>query len=355
MKKYIAIGLVAVMAIGGFIYKDKVIMYWYGRATTLNTTNVTILVPKEATIEILAEKLLVLKVIDDKASFLKVALMKELSGDRLAKGKFRVEPHTNYRTLCNGFTINANGNGNAEVEVNVTFNNCIDLEDIGGKIAKDLDVDSAAFYAYITDPSTLKKYDFTLERMPAMFLPNTYQMFYDTDIPTFVDRMAKEFKKFWTPERMAKIKKIGLSSPSDVSTLASIVYQEQSRNAEEWPLIAGLYLERVKKGMRLQSDPTFRFCWPDKLKGVERLLNEHRERDCAYNTYLHDGLPPGPICVPPPAVVEAVLNAEMKGYLFMCAKADYSGLHDFTVGYPEHAANAVKFQAWLASELRNRN
>jgi UPF0755 protein len=355
MKKYSAIGILLAAAIGAFVFQDKIKMYWFGRVTTLNTSTVNILVPADATIESLATKLVTLKVIDDKATFLKVASMKKLKGNRLAKGKFKVEASTSYRTLCNGFTINSNGNGNAEVEVNVTFNNCIDLEDIGGKVASDLDIDSAAFYAYITDPSTLEKYDFTLEQIPSLFLPNTYKMFYDTDIPTFVSRMAKEFKAFWTPSRLEKMKKVGLNSPSEVTTIASITYQEQNRKSEEWPLIAGLYLERVKKGMRLQSDPTFRFCWPDKLKGVERLTDEHKAKDCAYNTYLHDGLPPGPICVPPPAVLDAVLNAEMKGYLFMCAKPDYSGLHDFAVGYPEHDANAKIFQKWLGAELRKRN
>jgi UPF0755 protein len=354
MKKYLALGILASIAIGGFVFQDKIKMYWFGRARTLNAANVTILVPSDATIESLATKLVTLNVIDDKASFLKVASMKNLKGKRLAKGKFKVEPNTSYRTLCNGFTINSNGNGNAEIEVNVTFNNCIDLEDIGGKVASDLDIDSAEFYVYITNPKTLEKYDFSLEQIPALFLPNTYKMFYDTDIPSFVDRMAKEFKSFWTPSRLAKMRKVGLKSPSEVTTIASITYQEQNRKSEEWPLIAGLYLERVKKGMRLQSDPTFRFCWPDKLKGIERLTDEHKAKDCAYNTYLHDGLPPGPICVPPPAVLDAVLNAEMKGYLFMCAKPDYSGLHDFTVGYAEHDANAKIFQKWLGAELRKR-
>ena len=149
-----------------------------------------------------------------------------------------------------------------------------------------------------------------------MFIPNTYKFYYDTDEKQFVERMAKEFKLFWTNERKAKMKNIGLTSPSQVVTLASIVYSEQSIVSQEWPIIAGLYLNRLDKGIRMQSDPTFKFCWGDALRGVQRLTFEHRERDCPYNTYKYEGLPPGPICIPPTEVVESVLNPAKNDYIF---------------------------------------
>jgi UPF0755 protein len=166
--------------------------------------------------------------------------------------------------------------------------------------------------------------------------------------------MAKEFKNFWTPERMAKLNKVGLTAPSEAVTLASIVYSEQSKNAQEWPIIAGLYLNRIKQGIKLQSDPTFKFCWGDQLKGVQRLLAVHRDVDCPYNTYKIQGLPPGPIYLPPVGVVDAVLNATKHNYIFMCAKPDYSGTHNFTASGAEHIQNASAFQRWLAAELKNR-
>ena len=186
-----------------------------------------------------------------------------------------------------------------------------------------------------------------------MFLPNTYKMYYDTDQKEFIERMSNEFKSFWSVERLSKLKKIGLRKPSEAVTLASVVYSEQGRVSEEWPVIAGLYLNRINQGIKLQSDPTFKFCWGDKLDGVQRLLNVHRDIDCPYNTYKINGLPPGPICIPPTEVVDAVLNRDDNNYIFMMAKPDYSGRHDFTVDYSDHERLAKIYQNWLAKEIKN--
>jgi UPF0755 protein len=187
-----------------------------------------------------------------------------------------------------------------------------------------------------------------------MFLPNTYKMYYDTDEKQFIERMSGEFKKFWTEDRMSKLKKVGLKKPSEAVTLASVVYSEQGRVPEEWPIIAGLYLNRINQGIKLQSDPTFKFCWGDKLDGVQRLLNVHRDIDCPYNTYKINGLPPGPICIPPTEVVDAVLNRDKNNYIFMMAKPDYTGRHDFRVEYADHEKLAKIYQNWLAQEMKNR-
>jgi UPF0755 protein len=213
-------------------------------------------------------------------------------------------------------------------------------------------LDSAKLVTYLLDGNTLNRLGFSVEQLPALFIPDTYKMFYDTDEKLFVDRMAAEFKQFWNSDRKAKLKNIGLNSPSQAVTLASIVYSEQSVNSDEWPIIAGLYLNRINQGMKLQSDPTFKFCWGEKLKGVQRLLNIHREIDCPYNTYKIKGLPPGPICLPSPKVVDAVLNRANVNYIFMCAKPDYSGRHNFAVSGAEHLKNAAIFQKWLATELK---
>ena len=254
----------------------------------------------------------------------------------------------------NGFTLNSNGNGNAEVAVDVTFNNCIDLKDLAEKVSACINTDQNKLETLLSDPKTAKEYGFTAQQFPAMFLPNTYEMYYDTDGAAFLNRMAQEFKNYWTDSRKSQMKNIGLESPSQVVTLASIVYSEQSIVSEEWPIIAGLYLNLIHDGMRLQSDPTFKFCWGDKLKGVQRLLNIHREIDCEYNTYKIKGLPPGPICLPSTAVVDAVLNRAKHGYVYMCAKADYSHRHNFAVSGEEHMRNAKVFQRWLAGELMKK-
>ena len=294
-------------------------------------------------------------IIDNLNAFISVGEYKNLKPNKIALGKYCIEPGTSYRTLLNGFKINANGNGNNEKEVEVTFNNCITINDLAKKVSSCLFLDSAKLISYLNDKNTLKKYGFTPQQIPALFIPNTYHFFYDTDEKQFVERMAKEFKIFWTNERKEKIKQIGLNSPSEVVTLASIVYSEQSIVSEEWPIIAGLYLNRIKQGIRLQSDPTFKFCWGDILKGVQRLLNIHREINCEYNTYKINGLPPGPICLPPTTVVDAVLNKADVNFIYMCAKPDYSHQHNFAVSGAEHMKNARVFQNWLANELKKKN
>lgn len=350
MFKKVAIGALIVGAIGVIVLWPKISVFLAGMKSTDNAKAVEFYFDASKGLEGLANQLMEEKIISNKDALIKVGEYKKLDAERLASGKYNIAAGTSFRTLMNGFTKNAAGNGNAEVEVEVTFNNCRDVFEMAGKVSKCLMVDSTELADLLTNDTTLAKYDFTPEQLPALFLPNTYRMFWDTDPEQFLVRMADEFKAFWTPARKEKLAKIGLKSPSEAVTLASIVYSEQAKNPEEWPIIAGLYLNRIEQGIRLQSDPTFKFCWGDQLEGIQRLTYEHREIDCPYNTYYNDGLPPGPICIPPTQVVDAVLNRDDNDYIFMCAKPDYTGKHDFTVGYAEHAANAKKFSVWLSTQ-----
>lgn len=348
--KKISIVIALLLVAGVIILWPKIDLYLAGSKKTINTKKKEFFFDAEKGLAGLSNQLISEKIIHKKNAFLKVGDYKSLNKERLASGKYIIEPGTSYRTLLNGFTKNANGNGNAEVEVRVTFNNCRDVKQLSGKVSKCLKLDSIQLASFLMSTETLKKYDFTSEELPALFLPNTYNMFWDMDAEQFLVRMAQEFKNFWTDERKEKLKKIGLNSPSQAVTLASIVYSEQGKNPQEWPIIAGLYLNRIKKGMKLQSDPTFKFCWGDELKGVQRLTYEHRDKDCPYNTYIHKGLPPGPICIPPTQCVDAVLNRDQNNYIFMMAKPDYSGLHDFTVNYSDHSRLASIYSKWLKSE-----
>ncbi len=351
----IILSLVGTIGILGFILLfPKLQVYWSGMTVTCNKEVRTFLLKEPITCEELAALLEDQNIVDEPEDFLKVATYKQLSKERIAAGMYEIFPRTSYRTLLNGFTKNAAGNGNAEVEVTLTFNNCKTLQQMAGKVSKCIAVDSASLMAYLMDGSTLEKYGFTWEQFPAMFIPNTYKLYYDTDAAAFTQRMAQEFKLFWTPVRSSKLKSLGLTSPSELVTLASIVYAEQSRIADEWPTIAGLYLNRIRTGMKLQSDPTFKFCWGDKLEGVQRLLAVHRSIVCPYNTYLIKGLPPGPINLPEAIVLEAVLGAPKVNYLFMCAKPDYSGRHNFAVSGTEHLENARVFQNWLGEEQKKK-
>lgn len=333
----------------------KLLVFWSGMSTTNNNENVEFLIRERVSAEQLADQLEKEGLITNKSDFLKVTSYKNLTKNRIAVGMYKIQPHTSFRTLLNGFTINAAGNGNAEVEVPVTFNNCKTIYQMAGKVASCLDLDSAKLITYLLSGSTLSKYGFSVAQLPALFIPNTYKLYYDTDEKAFTQRMADEFKLFWNDSRKAKLKTIGLHSPSEATTLASIVYAEQSVNADEWPTIAGLYLNRIRTGMKLQSDPTFKFCWGDKLDGVQRLLAIHRNIVCPYNTYLVKGLPPGPINLPSTAVLDAVLNAPRVDYLYMCAKPDYSGRHNFAVSGADHMRNAKLFQDWLGAEQKKKN
>jgi UPF0755 protein len=346
--------VVAILAIVGVAVGWKHIgAFFNGRTGTPNSKTVRVAVDNTKSLKEIAETFKAKGVVDDVDAFLALAEYKNLTNAKIGSGMYEIQPGTNYRTLLNGLTLNSSGNGNAEIEVSVTFNNCKTIHDLCTKVSACIAVDSSELENYITDSETLNKYGFTIEQIPALFMPNTYRMFYDTSKEAFLERMAKEFKNFWTPERMEKLKEVGLKSPSQAVTLASIVYGEQSRNASEWPIIARLYLNRLNTGMRLQSDPTFKFCWGDQLEGVQRLTYEHRNKDCPYNTYLYNGLPPGPISMPPTGVVEAVLNPDNNDYIYMCAQPNYDGLHNFAKDYADHAKYASEFQTWLAAEIAN--
>lgn len=332
---------------------DSISAYFDGNETTKNSEVKTFYVTSTDGLESVADNLVDANIISDKEAFLSIAEYKSFTSENLGAGKYTIEPETPYKTLINGFTRNRLGNGNLEVEVEVTFNNCQDIKEVAGKVSKQIEMDSATFVDYMLSDSNLTKYGFSEARIGALFLPNTYRMYWDTDHIEFIDYMAKEFKAFWNSDRMDKLNSTeALKSQSDAVTLASVVYKEQDKYPEEWKTIAGLYINRLKRGMKLQSDPTFRFCWGDELNGVERLLDVHKAIDCPYNTYIYKGLPPGPICIPPSSVVDAVLNAENNNYLFMCAKPEGDGLHNFAQTLSQHNRNAAKFQRWISN--RNR-
>ncbi len=329
---------------------SSITAYFGGKKETLNQNDTGFYIPTGTGIEELKNLLVLHQIIDDANAFQAVLDYKEFKDNKIGAGKYIIAPKTEYNTLINGFTINSLGNGNKEVEVEITFNNCQHIRDVAGKVSAQIEMDSATFVNYILSDSILNKYGFNEAKIGALFLPNTYRVFWDTDHVAFVEKMASEFKKFWTAERIEKLKQVGLNSQSDAVTLASIVYKEQDKYPEEWKTIAGLYLNRIRNGWKLQSDPTFRFCWGDELDGVERLTYEHRDRDCPYNTYIYAGLPPGPIFIPPAEVVDAVLNAENNDYMYMCAKPKGDGLHNFAKTLAQHNRNAAEFQQWI----RNR-
>ncbi len=228
--------------------------------------------------------------------------------------------------------------------VKVTFNNVRTTRELAGKITKNLECDSTEFYELITDKTFTSKYGFNTITILTMFLPNTYEFYWNTSAEQLVKRMAEEYKNFWTEERKAKAKKLNLSQ-SEVSILASIVQAEQSVHADERAKVAGLYINRLRKGMLLQSDPTVVYGIGD--FNINRVLTKHLQYNSPYNTYMYKGLPPGPINLPSIKSLDAVLNYEKHNYIYMCAKYDFSGYHAFAADYNTHINNARKYQQEL--------
>lgn len=320
---------------------------------TINKSEVKLLFREDPSLDELMAVLIEKGVIPNEQHFFEYTVANDIDVTQFAAGKYIILSQTQLGSLVNGFVKGDNGHGQAEVKVNVDFNRCRDLEDIAQNISKCIIADSASIASYLKNADVQTKYGFTAEQMPALFLPQRYEMYFDTDAEQFTSFMAEEFKSFWNDERKAKMREVGLSSPSQVTTIASIVYSEQSKLKEEWPIIAKLYLNRINKGMRLESDPTFKFCWGDKLDGVERLLNRHKEIDCPYNTYKYAGVPPGPICVVPREVIDAVLNPADVNYIFMCGKPGGGG-HNFAVTNREHEKNAAIYRVWLKKYLADK-
>lgn len=210
------------------------------------------------------------------------------------------------------------------------------------KISNQMMVSADEVAAALADSTFLAQYGFTPENVFAMIMQDTYQMYWTASVKEIFDRFKKEYDAFWTPVRIAKAKKQGLSK-MDVSIVASIVSGETLKEFE-YPIIAGVYLNRYRTGMKLQADPTVAFCFDYKLN---RILHRHMEVDSPYNTYRYAGLPPAPINVPPKGCLEAVLNPDQHGYIYFCASPDFNGTHRFAVTYDEHMKNANEFHKAL--------
>lgn len=215
---------------------------------------------------------------------------------------------------------------------------------IAKKISTQMMVDSASVAQALDSADFLAGYGFTPENVFALILPDTYQMYWTASVEDIFDRLKKEYDAFWTEDRLAKAKAQGLSQ-MEVSVMASIVSGETLKDFE-YPVIAGVYLNRYKKKMKLQADPTIAFCFDYTL---DRILKKHLTVDSPYNTYKHVGLPPAPINVPPKACLDAVLNPAKHNYIYFCASEEFDGTHRFAVTYSDHLKNARKFQRALTA------
>ena len=230
-----------------------------------------------------------------------------------------------------------------QTPVDVTFNNQRTLDELAERISEQLEPAKEDFQKVFTDGEIIKKYGFNKETFKCTFIPNTYEIWWNTSPEKFVVRMNAEYEAFWKGKRDRKAQSVGLSR-EEVITLASIVQQETRMNDEK-PTIAGVYINRLNKGIKLDADPTVVYANGDFTRN--RVLNKDRQIDSPYNTYKYRGLPPGPICIPDISTIDAVLNYEKHKYLFFCAKPDFSGYHNFAKTNREHNRNAEAYRREL--------
>lgn len=275
------------------------------------------------------------RLIDSRKDFEWTAQLKKF--DKPKAGRYRIREGMTYRELINMFAAGL------QEPVMITFNTVRTKQDLARQVGRYLETDSLELITLLEDESFTAKYGFTGETFLTMFIPDTYEFYWNTTAEDFFARMAGEYKKFWTEDRKRKAQDVGLTQ-SEVSILASIVESEQRTHVEERPIIAGLYLNRLKKRMKLESDPTVIYAIGDFT--INRVLSDDLKYESPYNTYLHEGLPPGPILLPEKASIDAVLNHDENDYIFMCAEYG-TGLHNFTADYDEHCKNAREFRKAL--------
>ena len=276
--------------------------------------------------------------IEEEASFRWLAEQMKYKRDTMKAGRFEIQPGWSNRDLISSLRLGK------QAPVKVILNNERLPEEVAGKVSRFIEADSLSLLTTFRDSGFLAEIGYNPETLMSIFIPNTYEMYWNTDARGFVRKMLKEHDAFWDKnDRRAKIKAMNLTE-EEAYTLASIVERESNSQAER-PTIAGVYLNRLKIGMRLQADPTSVFATRD--FAAHRVTEYHTSFDSPYNTYIYKGLPPGPISMASISSLEAVINPQQHDYLYFCAKPDDSGTHAFAVTYAAHLVNAGRFQVWL--------
>lgn len=319
------------IGIGGYAYK----MFGYVFQPIVKN-ECDIYIGKDATIHSLRDSLLQKDALKDIKAFDFIAKKKKLAG-HIKPGKYSLKKGTIGNNLVNQLIA-----GNQTPAV-VTFNNVRFFPDLAGKVSRHLMADSLQLLTAVNDTVKMKAFGFKRASYPAMFIPNSYEIYWTSTPDKWVDRMYKEYKRFWNSSRIKKAKDAKLT-PLEVVTLASIV-QEEVRHVDEMPKVAGVYMNRLRSGWPLQADPTIKFALGDFT--ISRILKQDLKIDSPYNTYKYRGLPPGPICFPSIEAVDAVLNYTKHKYFYFCANKSFDGYHAFAKSYRQHLINAHAYQKEL--------
>ena len=339
-----AIALIGLVICGYLAY------YIYGAMfqpnTAFNNETAYIYVPSDANYVQVREQLVPL--LDDIDTFDALAKQKQYITNVKA-GRFAISKGMNNNDIINSIR-------SKNLPIKIAFNNQNSLLDLAGRISTQIEADSMSLLIAMTDESFLNKNGFAKATALGMYLPNSYEFFWNTTAEGFRDKMLKEYNRFWTDTKRDKAAKLNLT-PNEVMTLASIVYEE-SKEKDEQPIVAGLYLNRLRIGMPLQADPTLKFAAYQlpKYKNtvIRRVLNEHKEIESPYNTYKNSGLPPGLIVMPDLSAINAVLNYKNHKYLYMVADAKRIGYHKFAKTLAQHNAYAREYHRYLSSQGINK-
>ena len=337
-KKKVAIAVILALFLIGATYVGIVYYQLFIPPFQLNKT-VYVYVDRDDTQDSVCHKITQATGSDRLTGFLWMARYQNYA-QHLRTGRYAIHPKDNAYHLLSRFL-----RGYQE-PINLTIGSVRTLNRLARQIGNQLMTDSAEIMQGLTDTVYWHAQGYTRETLPSLFIPNTYEVYWNIGVKDLFQRMQREHSRFWNKERLAKADSLGMT-PVQVSTLASIVEEETNNNAEK-PTVAGLYINRLRAGIPLQADPTIKFALQD--FGLRRITNAHLQTESPYNTYLHAGLPPGPIRIPTPTGLDAVLNYERHTYYYMCAKEDFSGTHNFASTYGEHMRNARRY--WNALNRR---
>ena len=280
--------------------------------------------------------------LQDSADCSRIGSFKQLAGMLKYQANIRTGRYAVSSGMSNLQLLNDLRRGH-QVATRLTFNNIRFKEDLAERLDEQLMLDKDELLSLLNDSAYCDSLGFTTETITSLFIPNTYEVYWNIPADKLMQRMKREYIAFWTDVRLEKAKAIGLT-PAEVATLASIV-EEETAASDEYPIVAGLYLNRLHRGIPLQADPTVKFAVGDFT--LQRILFEHLEVDSPYNTYKHAGLPPGPLRIPTIKGMDSVLNYMKHNYLYMCAKEDFSGRHNFAATLAEHNRNANRYRAEL--------
>ena len=321
-----------------FLKKDK-------KEIICKSEKITLKITEDIFFKEIGDFLVKNNILKNSETFNRLVEFKDYNNEILKKGKYIIKKKWSNNTLVNQLFLMRNLN-----LVDLYIPSAMNLEIISGKISSQVGLDSIKILEIFNDYNIQKNLGFNSYTFPSIIIPNTYEVFADISEQKLIDLLAFEYKKFWNKSRLKKAKNLGLTQ-SEICILASIVQMEQQVKFDEHSKIAGLYINRLKKNMKLQADPTVKFAL--NKPGLRRLYYKHLEIDSPYNTYKYKGIPPGPICIPDPRVIDAVLNYSQHNYIFMCAKPSYSGYHNFSSSNEDHEKFKKMYTSWLTLEKIN--